>query len=160
MNVRVRVIGRDLPGIRFCDRDGSVREPVYLGIQRGREVIEAVPADVKQAEFLPEFRVERGIGGAPNFLGPFAQGTAADRFFYLSWGVKRPSGSFEMFRRLKIRLGHLTWREIEAASRSGAPIDVELSLTDPRGAPMCATPRPESITWRSSGSKAASRGRI
>src|SRR5262245_43592988 len=81
MNLRVRVVGRELPGIRFCDRDGSVREPVYLGIQRGREVIEMVPADVAEATFVPEFRVERGIGGAPNFLGPFAQGTAADRFF-------------------------------------------------------------------------------
>jgi hypothetical protein len=149
VNLRVRVVGRDLPGIRFCDRDGSVREPVYLGIQRGREVIEAVPADVARAEFIAEFRVERGRGGAPNFLGPFAQGTAADRFFYLSWGVKTPLGFFEMFRRLKIGLGRLTWREIEASSTSGTPIDVELSLTDPHGAPLCATPRPEFITWRS-----------
>jgi hypothetical protein len=160
VNLRVRVIGRDLPGIRFCDREGFVREPVYLGIQRGREVIEAVPADIERAEFVPEFRVERGIGGAPNFLGPFAQGTAADRFFYLSWGVKAPSGAFEMFRRLKIRLGHLTWREIETASKSGAPIDVELSLTDACGGPLCATPRPEFITWRSSGTKTSGRERV
>lgn len=148
MTLRVRVICRDLPGIRFCNSDGTVYEPVYLGIQHRRDAIEQVPGDVDEAVFLPEFTVEKGVGGAPNFLGPFAQGTPADRFFYLSWGVRTPSNGFEMFRRLKVRLGHLTWTQIQTASRAGTPITVRLRLTDRCGGPLCATPKGSDIEWQ------------
>jgi hypothetical protein len=148
LNLRLRVICRDLPGIRFCGADGTVREPVYFGIQQRREVIAQVPADAGQAVFLPEFKVERGVGGAPNFLGPFAHGTPADRFFYLSWGVRTGSGGFEMFRRLKVRLGHLKWKQIETASRAGKPITVRLRLTDGCGGPLCATAKESHIEWQ------------
>jgi hypothetical protein len=106
-----------------------------------------VPGDTKTVTFTPEFRVERKKDGTPNFLGPFAQGTADDRFFYLSWGVKDPRGGFDMFRRLKIRLGHLSAARVERACRSGEPITVRLRLTDAKGGPLCATPRPPHIEW-------------
>jgi len=71
------VVCTDLPGRRFHDRGdpkqpGLVREPVYLGIQRGREVVDPVPADRPEATFKAEFRIGRRPGGAPNFLGPYA----------------------------------------------------------------------------------------
>ena len=148
--LRVRVVCTDLPGTRFRDPQDParpVKDPVFLGIQRGREVIEQVPGDTKTATFTPEFRVERKKDGTPNFLGPFAQGTADDRFFYLCWGVKRPTGGFDMFRRLKVRLGHLSATRVARACRSGAPITVRLRLTDAKGGPLCATPRPPNIEW-------------
>jgi len=95
----------------------------------------------------PEFQVRRRADGSPDFRGPFAQGRPADRFFYLSWGVRKPSGDFEMFRRLKIRLGHLTWKDIDAASRKHVPVTVRRRLTDERGGPLCATPSAKHIAW-------------
>jgi hypothetical protein len=148
--LRVRVVCTDLPGTCFRDPQDParpVKDPVFLGIQRGKEVIEQVPGDTKTVTFEPEFRVERKKDGTPNFLGAFAQGTADDRFFYLSWGVKGPGGRFDMFRRLKIRLGHLPAARVERACRSGEPITVRLRLTDAKGGPLCATPRPPNIEW-------------
>ena len=148
--LRVRVVCTDLPGTCFRDPQDParpVKDPVFLGIQRGKEVIEQVPGDAKTATFTPEFRVERKKDGMPNFLGPFAQGSADDRFFYLSWGVKGQDGRFAMFRRLKIRLGHLSAARVERACRTGEPVTVRLRLTDAKGGPLCATPRPPHIEW-------------
>jgi len=35
--VRVVIEGFDLPGARFCDRDGAVFDGVHVGVQVGRE---------------------------------------------------------------------------------------------------------------------------
>ena len=148
--LRVRVVCTDLPGTCFRDPQDParpVKDPVFLGIQRGKEVIEQVPGDTQTATFTPEFRVERKKDGTPNFLGPFAQGTADDRFFYLCWGVKDAQSGFAMFRRLKIRLGHLSATRVERACRSGEPITVRLRLTDAKGGPLCATPHAPNIEW-------------
>ncbi|HEX5068663.1 MAG TPA: DUF5990 family protein [Vicinamibacterales bacterium] len=148
--LRVAVECTELPGRRFLDAmDPAVprKEPVYLGIQKGRDVIDQVPADRPHAEFMAEFRVGKKKNGAPNFLGPYAQGSADDRFFYLSWGVRTESGQFAMFRRLKIRLGHLTWNQIRKAANSQVPIAVALRLTDAKGGPLCATPPATHIKW-------------
>jgi len=63
---------------------------VHLGIQRGQEVIDVIPADRKQAAFDASFRVGRQRDGSPNFLGPYAQGPVGDRFVYES-GLRRSS---------------------------------------------------------------------
>jgi hypothetical protein len=44
----IEVVCTRMPGIRFADY-----HPVYLGIQKGNEVIEAVPGDTKQVVFRP-----------------------------------------------------------------------------------------------------------
>jgi hypothetical protein len=145
--LKVRVVCTKLPGIRFVEASaGVVREPVHLGVQRGTEVIDLVPADRRQVTFNVEFEVGRQPDGRLNFLGPYAQGDRHDRFFYLSWAEAR-GDTFAMFRRLKIRLGHLTERRVLAAVRNGRPITVRLSLTDTKGGPLCATPPAANITW-------------
>jgi len=144
--LRVRVIGTNLPGIRHCDANGAVREPVHVGIQRGRDVVDDVPADRPRVAFDAEFEIGTQPDGAVNFLGSYAQGDRHDRFFYLSWGVK--SGErFDIFRRLKIRLGHLSRAKVNAAIKSGKPLTVRLKLTDKKGGPLCATPPPTHISW-------------
>ena len=143
--LRVRVVGTDLPGSVFAV-GGERREPVHVGIQRGTEVIDDVRADAPRVTFDAEFQVGAQPDGAVNFLGPYAQGDRHDRFFYLSWGVK--SGArFEMFRRLKIRLGHLSRAKVHAAIKAGKPLVVRLKLTDAKGGPLCATPPPTHISW-------------
>lgn len=148
--LHVKVICTELPGIAFRDaqdQHSPLREPVYLGLQRGREVIDRVPADRDQATFDLTFRVGSKADGSPNFLGPFAQGPPTDRFFYLTWDVRTPAGTFHMFRRLKVRLGHLGWPEIRRSIETDTPLVVRLRMTDRKGAPLCATPPPSHIAW-------------
>lgn len=148
--LHIKVVCTDLPGRRFADAlstDNPVKANVHLGIQRGKTVIDVVPADEERITFAAEFRVARKPDGKPNFLGPYAHGTPADRFFYLSWGDKQPGGELVMFRRLKVRLGHLTWTQIDRSIETGKPITVTLRLTDERGGPLCATPPASHVKW-------------
>ena len=137
-----RVVCTELPGIRFADY-----EPVYLGIQEGAEVIEAVPGDRKRVVFKPVFRIGKQANGSPNFLGPFAQGTPRQRFFYLSWGVMHEDQRFEMFRRAKIHLSHLRWDQIQKAISRGTALTVTLKLTGTKGDPVCASVKGDHIEW-------------
>ena len=148
--VKLSVVCWNLPGSRFSDSrhpEAEPRGPVYLGIQKGKEVIDQVPADAESARFGPELSVRRKPDGRPNFLGPFVHGPVEDRFLYLSWGIKPPEGGFEMFRRLKVRLGHLDWSVLEDVARSEKSIEVRLDMTDDRGEPLCATPPSWHIEW-------------
>jgi len=61
--------------------------------------------------------------------------------------IRCPDGQFEMFRRLKIRLGHLRWDQIRRSIASEEPIVVKLKLTDARGGPLCAAPPATHIAW-------------
>ena len=139
----IEVTCTDLPGIRFADY-----EPVYLGIQKGANVIEAVPGDKKRVVFKPVFRMSKQADGSPNFLGPFAQGTPQQRFFYLSWGVMHQHQRFEMFRRLKIHLSHIRWEDVQHAMTRGTALRVTLKLTGKKGDPLCGSARSEHIEWK------------
>ena len=148
--LQLKVMCSRLPGLRFVDpykHEPRVKEPVYLGIQRGTEVIAQVPASRHRVVFYPEFRIGKRPDGSPNFLGPYAQGRPADRFFYLSWGVKTEPEQFAMFRRLKIRVTHLAWPQIDRALDLDEPIVVRLKLTDDDGGPACGTPDDTRIKW-------------
>jgi len=148
--LRVRVVARELPGATCpaACAPSAAGESVYVGVQSGREVVAEVRADAREAVFDLEFRVGERKDGTPNFLGPFAQGPVDDRFFYISWGVGPQPGRTRMFRRLKIRLGHLEWTQIRRAARSGKPIEVTLRLTDARGAPLCGSVPPTHVAWQ------------
>lgn len=143
--LRVRVVGTDLPGISFPGA-GPIDGPVHVGIQRGKDVIDDVPATGTRVTFDAEFEIGKQPDGSVNFLGPYSQGDRHDRFFYLAWGIKI-GPHFHMFRRLKIRLGHLSQAKVNAAIKSGKPLTVHLKLTDKKGGPLCATPPPTHLRW-------------
>jgi hypothetical protein len=138
----IEVIGTELPGIRFAEY-----EPVHVGVQKGNNVVDAVPADRKNVEFKLSFRIGVRPDGSPNFLGPFAQGTPNRRFFYLSWGVVKPGSAFAMFRRAKIYLDHIEWKHIRKAIAANKPLRVGIKLTDRKGGPVCASVRDEYLEW-------------
>jgi hypothetical protein len=77
--------------------------------------------------------------GKPNFLGPFVHGSTADRFLYLSWRPKdwRPGGPevprWVCLRRMKIRLGSITWPQIEQAIRDNGVLEIRVAGTGPSG---------------------------
>ncbi|HQR39693.1 MAG TPA: DUF5990 family protein [Blastocatellia bacterium] len=150
LELTVDVVCRDLPGITCSTRSGGVLTTVarvHLGIQRGEEVLDVTPADRAEVVFHPTFRVAELAGGATGFYGPFAKGTPTERFFYLSWLSREKNGCLAMFRRAKIHLSHLAWSVVEPAVRAGRPIRVELSMTDKKGEPLCASVRPGVARW-------------
>lgn len=133
----------ELPGASF---DG--RTAVRLGIQKGKTVVDDVPADAENAAFACPFRVERHTRtGKPNFLGPFAHGTPEERFIYLSWG-EREGDAWNMFRRAKIDLTDIAWPAIEQAIATNRPLEATLRLTDRHGEPLCGTVTEEYIAWK------------
>lgn len=145
----IEVVCRNLPGLYFegAQSGSPEKKKVFLGIQKGNEVIEAVPADRRQVIFHPKFKVVKQPDGSPNFLGPFAKGTPQERFFYLSWGVMDNEGRFAMFRRAKIHLNHLTWDQISAALSDNRPLKVSIDMTGRCGGPICASIRKDRANW-------------
>lgn len=151
MELKIKVICEDLPGTQFVTVLGDklvTYEPVHVGIQRGNEVVEAVPANRKRVVFEPTFRVAPLPDGKTNFLGHYAKGTPTERFFYLSWGVKNEQGKLTMFRRAKIHLSHLQWSQVEEAIGSNKVLSVTLSLTDKCGAPRCGSLWGDAVRWQ------------
>ncbi|HEV7571498.1 MAG TPA: DUF5990 family protein [Thermoanaerobaculia bacterium] len=101
--------------------------PVRFAVQRGKdELLEATSASAKQQVF--EFpSAPATTGGAPNFLGPFAQGPVGGRFVYVN----------SEGRRAKVPLGGITWSVIRDAA--GSVIEARISGTARDGGPACAT---------------------
>ena len=134
--IQVHIHCRNLPGTNF---DG--RTSLRLGLQKGKEVIEDVPADVESVSFTVPLRVATNPkSGQPNFLGPFAHGTPEDRFLYLCWGERKAEG-WDGFRRAKIRLNHLGWECLRESVETAKPIEFTVDMTDEKGGPRCASVR-------------------
>jgi hypothetical protein len=138
MSVRFRIVGTDLPG-RTCgpspDRPDGYRG-IEVGVQRGKEVVGAVPADASSASWEFEASIRNG-----KLSSPYLHGRAGERFVYLSWG-ERVGEEHRMFRRAKLHVGHL-----DVAAIDGHEVEGRLGLTDGKGNGLCASVRPPRITW-------------
>ncbi|MGH7970753.1 MAG: DUF5990 family protein [Limisphaerales bacterium] len=75
----------------------------------------------------------------PNFLGPFVHGGTGDRFLYLSWRPRdwRPGGAevprWVYLRRMKVRLGSVTWQQIKQAVGERGVLEIKVAGTGPSG---------------------------
>lgn len=140
--------------ITLCIRCRNLTGPVFqewtdvrLGIQKGKEVIDDVLADVDQVTFTVPLKVRRVPDDVrPRFSGPFVQGKSDDPFVYLCWGV-RPRIVWEGFRRAKLLLRPLTAEPVRQALQSGQPIQVIVDMTDAKGAPICASIPEDKVQW-------------
>ncbi len=132
--VIIEIHCHNLSGTRFDQRTA-----VRLGIQKGKEVIDDVPADTAQVTFTVPLRVERNPDtSSPNFLGPFAHGTPQERFLYLCWG-ERNGETWDGFRRAKVHLKHLTWQQVEIALQENQAIEFSFNMTDAKCGPACGS---------------------
>lgn len=141
--VRVRIIGRRLPGLTWSGRNG-----IHLGVQRGSEVIGLVRGDEGEATFDIEVELHVDADGFPDFRGPYVHGRRAERFVYLSWGEVNAEGAFAMFQRLKLPLAPLVDQHGVDAIRGSRRVHAFLELTDPKGRPVAASVRPPWVFWR------------
>ncbi len=142
MELKIKVICEELPDKALGDLSveaTDVQQSMYLGIQQGEDMVEAVPVNQGRVVFEPSFQVMPLPQGKTNFLGPFAKGTPTQRFFYLSWAVEGEDGKLTRVGRAKIHLSHLQWSEVEESLHTGKPLCVKLSLTDKKGRPRCGS---------------------
>jgi hypothetical protein len=149
--VGFRVVGTNLPGLKFGRSAGALvdREPVYVGIQRRREVVDLVPGDAPQAVFNFAVDVTSSPGEALDFRGPFVHGEKGRRFVYLSWGELGADGGFSMFRRAKLHLSAIEPGDLVRSLGSDAPaVEGSIDLTDDDGGPICGSAASEKLSWR------------
>ena len=118
-------------------------------VQRGRDELTA-PVTATRTALLFEFPVRVGAqpNGAPNFLGPYAQGPPSSRFVYVNSGTYAGQSESCWSRRAKIPLTSITWSLIEEARRAGRAIAVEFNGTGRDGGPSCATVKLGEHGWR------------
>lgn len=116
---------------------------VHYGLQKGRgndyETIQTQQCVKGDLRFEFSVRVNEGKAGQPNFLGPFAQGTAADRFVYLDIGTCAGQKNTGWSRRLKIPLAGIGWDLITAATESGKVVETRVPGRGGDGGPTCGT---------------------
>jgi hypothetical protein len=74
--------------------------------------------------------VKPGKDGRPNFTGPFASGSAGERFVYLAWR-SIPRGVW--INRVKARLIDIDWPLIERAQAEGGRLVADASDWSPGG---------------------------
>ena len=149
--MQIRIEGHDLPG-RAGPAAVELRlRNVHVGVQRGREVVDRVPASAASAQW--QFEVTgREVDGLLDVGGPWVHGRPGARFLYLSWGSVLPGGAegdtFAMFRRAKLLFGDIPTSLLRRAYEDeGVVLVGSLGLTDAHGDPRCARVRPPDITW-------------
>jgi len=148
MTAQLRIVGRRLPGASWSGREG-----IHVGVQRGNDVVGLVTGDAADAVFDIELDVVAGSDGEVDFRGPYVNGRRGERFVYLAWGEVDDTGTFTMFRRLKLHLTPLLEQESPDKVMGAQRIQAILELTDTRGRPLAASVRPPWVTWRIGGGR-------
>lgn len=120
---------------------------LYLALQEGKDIVQEIPADSDQAVFRFALDVQfNPENDAPNFTGPYAQGTATSRFVYLCWGERR-DGVWATVRRAKVPLSDLSAADVRAAIAINQPLRARISMTDTTGQPVAASLKPGQFVW-------------
>ncbi len=115
---------------------------VAFRVQRGRgELLE--PAQASADTLVFDFTVRVGAAradGAPSLLGPFTQGTPADRFVYVNSGTLAGQADSCWTRRAKVRLAGIGRELVDAAlGTPGAVLQARIEGTGRDGGPACAS---------------------
>lgn len=124
---------------------------VLFAVQHGRDGL--LPPYASTADGL-SFAFSLSLGpalsdGGVNYRGLFAQGTPADRFFYLNSGTYAGQLDTPWARRAKIKLAGMPHDLVAIATGdANRAIEALLNGTAPDGGPVCASVAPASIQWR------------
>ena len=150
MEITIQARCSDLPSLGSLPNRTASESPggrLALGVQRGEAIVDLTEVRREPLELTAVLRVAEQAKGDTNFLGPYAKGTASERFFYLVWVVLGPNGEHERYGRVKVQLNHLRWSVVSRAADAGGTLTVELSLTDARGKPRCGSIRNGEARW-------------
>lgn len=139
-----RVAGENRMALEVPIRIILVRPPkdVLFRVQRGKSDL-LPPSAVDDAQLTFDFTVRVGAPlacGAPNLLGPFTQGSVADRFIYVNSGTLAGQVDSGWTRRAKVKLAGVTQAMIdEVLARPGAVIAAQIAGTAKDGGPPAAS---------------------
>jgi hypothetical protein len=135
--IPIRIVGQQAPGATCSGPDS-----IFLGVQKGKEVVDAVPSSTSEPAFELEIEVEDNEPDS-DFCGPYVHGPKGDRFLYLAWtdGIGGP-----LVARIKLRLLDIE-PDLRAAARNGGTLTGTLSLIDAQGRPRSGSIRPPEIAW-------------
>jgi hypothetical protein len=93
---------------------------VDFGLQCGQgssyEVTQTQRSDGHDLQFEFNVTVKPGKDGTPDFRGPFVQGAAGERFFYIDIGTYAGQRNTPWSRRLKVPLSGITWDAVNSAA--------------------------------------------
>lgn len=124
---------------------------VDFAVQRGRdELVRPFLATTGLVSFAITLTLGPLLaGGSPNFRGPFAQGTPADRFVYVNSGFYAGQMGTPWARRAKIKLADIPIALVErAVGNPNAAIEARIEgMMKDRG-PVCASVRAPQISWQ------------
>lgn len=116
---------------------------VDFGLQKGSgsnyETIQTQRTGSQDLHFEFTLRVKEGKDGHPNFLGPFAQGPARDRFVYLDIGTYAGQKDAAWSRRLKIPLHDISWQIIKKVIDTSGKLEARIPGKGRDGSPSCGT---------------------
>ena len=84
--------------------------------------------------------------GGPAFAGASVYGPTGGKFLYLSWRTRLADGTWSC-RRMKVPLGTITWRLVEAAAAGGRPLEARVAGRGKDGCLACGTV-PLARAWR------------
>lgn len=146
LTVRIKIVGRDLPGRRWCRDDGSALENVHVAVQVGRIPVDLVPGNASEARWDISVDVIESKGTI-DFRGSAVNGRPGERFLYLTWGNVDDAGEFEMFRRAKLMLNRAPRELISAALDGEGGLVASVGLTGADGGPRCARVEPPHLCW-------------
>lgn len=124
---------------------------VLFAVQRGSD--ELLPPFASTSE-SQSFAITMNLGppladGSFNFRGPYAQGTPTDRFVYVNSGTRAGQVGSLWERRAKIKLAGIPRHLVEAAlGDPNRAVEARIQGTLRDGSPVCATVKPDAITWR------------
>lgn len=111
-----------------------------FGLQSGHgnayEIVQKQRSNGKDLSFELTIPVKPGSKDSlPHFSGPFVQGPAGDKFFYINIGTYAGQTDTPWSRRLKVSLTNITWDLI----KSGRVLVANIPGTDKDGGPSCAS---------------------
>lgn len=117
---------------------------VTFRLQRGKGQDDLVPPSRVTDDRLEfDFTVRASPGlkdGRPNLLGPFTQGSPADRFVYINSGTLAGQAGSCWTRRAKVKLTGISGEMIEPLlSGTEAILEARIAGTAKDGGPCCAT---------------------
>jgi hypothetical protein len=115
---------------------------VNFCVQRGKDDLRP-PAHADDETITFDFTVRVGgqqPDGAPNLLGPFTQGSPAERFVYVNAGTLAGQPDSPWTRRAKIKLAGITQAMIEeTVATPGAVIEARIDGKAKDGGPPAAS---------------------
>jgi Family of unknown function (DUF5990) len=121
---------------------------VWFGLQKGRasqSKVEQIQAATEGQTIVLHFWTEAKINedGAVSLLGPYTQGTPAERFVYVNIGASAGQHNTPWNRRLKVPLSGITKeRLVGVVSTSEVHFQARIAATAKDGSPCCGTVKP------------------